>query len=124
VSGAPTAVPTAWICNASYYDASDGCDCAYGAIDPDCATDQSTLFGCDGSSEAGWSSSAETGECVGGSPAAVPSTWACDPSYYNASDGCDCACGAIDPDCATDPLVLFGCAGASAEGWKLQRRNG
>ncbi len=30
----------------------------------------------------------------------VPPEWACDPSYYAAGDGCDCGCGASDPDCA------------------------
>ncbi len=30
----------------------------------------------------------------------VPATWTCDPTYYGAADGCDCGCGALDPDCA------------------------
>ena len=29
----------------------------------------------------------------------IPSEWTCDPNYYNARDGCDCNCGAWDPDC-------------------------
>ena len=40
----------------------------------------------------------------------VPLAWTCDPSYYNVSDGCDCACGAWDPDCADASLEVFGCA--------------
>jgi len=32
----------------------------------------------------------------------------CNPSYYNASDGCDCNCGAHDPDCDLDKDV-FNC---------------
>lgn len=33
--------------------------------------------------------------------ACVPNAWVCGPMYYNggADDGCDCNCGAPDPDC-------------------------
>ena len=33
-------------------------------------------------------------------PIVVPSTWKCSSTYYGAGDGCDCGCGAVDPDCA------------------------
>ena len=26
--------------------------------------------------------------------------WTCNPSFYDADDGCDCGCGIVDPDCA------------------------
>jgi cysteine-rich repeat protein len=29
----------------------------------------------------------------------VPASWACSTSYYGSQDGCDCGCGAPDPDC-------------------------
>lgn len=29
----------------------------------------------------------------------VPPEWTCEPSYYGTDDGCDCGCGAFDPDC-------------------------
>ncbi len=29
----------------------------------------------------------------------VPAEWRCDPAYFGANDGCDCGCGAWDPDC-------------------------
>jgi cysteine-rich repeat protein len=29
----------------------------------------------------------------------VPATWTCPPWYYDSDDGCDCGCGALDPDC-------------------------
>jgi hypothetical protein len=29
----------------------------------------------------------------------VPSTWSCNPLFYGSKDGCDCECGAWDPDC-------------------------
>ena len=40
-----------------------------------------------------------------------PTDWTCDASFYSTFDGCDCECGAVDPDCdITDPpQTLFGC---------------
>jgi hypothetical protein len=34
----------------------------------------------------------------------VPSEWTCPPSYYGSDNGCDCGCGAPDPDCPTDEI--------------------
>jgi len=34
-------------------------------------------------------------------PPEPPAEWTCDAAYYGTSDGCDCGCGAVDPDCAT-----------------------
>jgi hypothetical protein len=39
----------------------------------------------------------------------VPKTWQCDAAYYADKTGCDCACGAPDPDCATADTTVFGC---------------
>ena len=39
----------------------------------------------------------------------VPSSWTCSPSYYNATDGCDCNCGAPDPDCVKADQNLYWC---------------
>lgn len=33
----------------------------------------------------------------------IPSTWRCNPLFYGSKDGCDCECGAWDPDC--DPTT-------------------
>jgi hypothetical protein len=30
-----------------------------------------------------------------------PADWTCYPQYYGMDDGCDCGCGAVDPDCYT-----------------------
>jgi hypothetical protein len=35
-------------------------------------------------------------------PPTAPEAWTCDNSYYGTDDGCDCGCGALDPDCAAD----------------------
>ncbi len=32
-------------------------------------------------------------------PTEAPPEWTCDPNFYDTNDGCDCGCGAFDPDC-------------------------
>jgi hypothetical protein len=39
------------------------------------------------------------GEGEGEGDPGVPAAWNCAPSYFNGNDGCDCGCGAVDPDC-------------------------
>jgi cysteine-rich repeat protein len=29
----------------------------------------------------------------------IPTAWTCSTFYYGGQDGCDCGCGAVDPDC-------------------------
>lgn len=36
--------------------------------------------------------------------AAESGVWSCDPSWQGAGDGCDCGCGAVDPDCTGTSL--------------------
>jgi len=33
------------------------------------------------------------------SPSQVPQSWTCNKAFYGSNDGCDCNCGAWDPDC-------------------------
>jgi hypothetical protein len=42
---------------------------------------------------------------------AVPTTWTCNPLFYGSKDGCDCQCGAWDPDCeaTTYSQKVFNC---------------
>jgi hypothetical protein len=49
-----------------------------------------------------------------GEHTAPPPTWVCSPSSYDAGDGCDCNCGAVDPDCGEAGLALHGCTGLDA----------
>jgi hypothetical protein len=37
----------------------------------------------------------DTTACEGG----VPAEWTCNPGFFGTDDGCDCGCGAADPDC-------------------------
>jgi len=37
-------------------------------------------------------------------PPEIPPEWTCSDDWYSGNDGCDCGCGAFDPDCA-NPTV-------------------
>jgi len=39
----------------------------------------------------------------------VPSTWTCKPEQYGSGDGCQCTCGAFDPDCDPKAAVALDC---------------
>ena len=39
----------------------------------------------------------------------VPSSWTCHDSFYNSLDGCDCDCGAYDPDCDLSSQETLNC---------------
>jgi V8-like Glu-specific endopeptidase len=43
----------------------------------------------------------------------VPEAWTCSQSKYDALDGCDCNCGAIDPDCSEPNQPVLGCSSGS-----------
>lgn len=45
----------------------------------------------------------------------VPSTWKCNPLFYGSNDGCDCECGAWDPDCDVTSQRVFNCNTDSSE---------
>lgn len=48
--------------------------------------------------------------CVPG----VPSSWSCDSFYYDDGAGCDCECGAVDPDCAIPGAEVWHCEAGQA----------
>jgi len=83
----PANVPAEWLCQASYYNSSDGCDVGCGAFDPDCysaVVENLRTFYPRGKIEA-------------------PVAWTCPIAFYGSSDGCDNGCGAVDPDCLVPP---------------------
>ena len=98
-------VPPAWTCAPSHYGTHDECDCACGAPDPDCSDKSLPVAGCPAHQMCG-----SDGKCA---PIA-PSSWTCDPGHYATRDACDCACGAVDPDCAISGLPVRGCVGRNA----------
>lgn len=86
-------IPTAWVdgdCLETDWDAglANGCQCACGAPDPDCLLAGVAITGC------------AAGEGCGLDTCGAVTGWTCDVTYYDADDGCDCGCGAADPDCA------------------------
>lgn len=44
-----------------------------------------------------------------------PEEWTCYPEYYGQSDGCDCGCGVIDPDCYGN-IYAGACEACGSEG--------
>jgi len=101
----PPQVPPEWTCNPFWYGANDGCDCGCGALDPDCT--DATVGSCQWCGQAGacfpgWTSCYRIEPTQNWQCLQVPPGWTCDPDYYSAgpNDGCDCGCGALDPDCA------------------------
>jgi hypothetical protein len=93
-----------WVCDETYYDADDGCDCGCGCWDPDCADPTARVYGC-----AAGDACVQPGVCAGGSTPTVCSGWSCPPSYYGTDDGCDCDCGCWDPDCDDPTASVYGC---------------
>jgi V8-like Glu-specific endopeptidase len=105
-------IPAGWECDAVFYNANDGCDCACGAPDPDCAAPNADVLNC-GPGEI----CDENGDCFRESiPDEVPRAWRCPDENYAADDGCDCACGAPDPDCEDAAAEVLNCrAGQTCE---------
>jgi hypothetical protein len=95
----PMDPPSDWTCPSGWWDAREGYDCACGAPDPDCDVLGQRVFGCDDGQICG-----AVGECVAGE-----GTWFCPDSYYGTGDGCDCECGAYDPDCDDPSQEVLNC---------------
>jgi len=102
----PQTVPAEWTCPPGFYSTFDGCDCGCGAQDPDCGIVGQSVYGCESGQ------TCEAGACAGAT-ITVPTEWACPVAYYEARDGCDCGCGAHDPDCDTG-MTVYGCEPAVA----------
>jgi hypothetical protein len=99
-----------WKCPAAAWGGGDGCDCGCGATDPDCKSAQSCT--------APLCNAAECKVCHDSSGRTVPCTnalheWTCDPQRFGSADGCDCGCGAPDPDCADKGCSGYGCRDAA-----------
>lgn len=43
----------------------------------------------------------------------VPAGWRCAPEYYQDANGCDCGCGAWDPDCDDSAEPVYNCGDSS-----------
>jgi hypothetical protein len=96
-----------WRCPAAAWGGGDGCDCGCGAIDPDCKSSHSCAGALCNASECSKCHD-QTGRSV---PCAdeLASAWTCEAQRYGSGDGCDCGCGAADPDCAGKGCSEYGC---------------
>ena len=56
-----------------------------------------------------------SGQCKwDGAGTTPPPEWHCNAAYWDAGDGCDCNCGALDPDCGQSGQQLHGCTGLNS----------
>jgi hypothetical protein len=109
------AAEAGWTCNATRYDANDGCDCGCGAPDPDCGGGGCSPAGC---AQAACDRCTDlAGEATGCAPATwIDGTHKCDTDTYGTGDGCDCGCGVDDPDCgAGEGCTAPGCKAAGCD---------
>src|SRR5262245_34095675 len=93
---------------------SDACESNQCVCQPSCYMRQCGDDGCGGScGSCGANESCnQYGKCVyDGSGTSPPPTWHCPAAYWDAGDGCDCNCGALDPDCGQAGQTLHGCTG-------------
>jgi hypothetical protein len=96
-----------WTCPAAAWGGGDGCDCGCGVPDPDCQYArqcETPLCNADACNHC----HDKTGRSV---PCAdeLSNAWTCDPQRYGSGDGCDCGCGAADPDCVSQGCTAYGC---------------
>ncbi|MFC1641137.1 hypothetical protein ACFL5O_00400 [Myxococcota bacterium] len=118
----------AWACSQRYRGTGDGCDCGCGAPDPDCGSLGCSEPGCVTSGcEYCYESGGRGWPCelisylqsfTRSVEPPLPSThgdWTCDPVFYGTYDGCDCGCGAPDPDCGSVGCAEPGCVTSGCE---------
>ncbi|MEM6291264.1 MAG: hypothetical protein AAGA54_08360 [Myxococcota bacterium] len=104
------APPAGWTCSVGSYNDGMTCDCGCGVVDPDCADE--TAASCESCNGEG-SCDAEGMDCsiIDADDNAVCDLtllgWNCNPAFYDADDGCDCGCGAPDPDCGGDMTLAI-----------------
>ena len=129
--------PADWVCPAAAFEDGNECNCECGALDPDCEATpalpaaecvageacNTTSLSCelvtgeacgdDGMDEdADGLTDCEDQECYGVGECSVPG-WYCNLSLFaegGPDAGCDCNCGAYDPDCDDDTAPVYGCA--------------
>jgi hypothetical protein len=96
-------------CSIMSIGTSDGCDCGCGFVDPDCGGEGCIGLGC-------WESACD--RCLdiqGEATICIPPTWKCSPYYYGSNDGCDCGCGAPDPDCGNQGCTEATCTDGTCD---------
>ncbi|PIE05842.1 MAG: hypothetical protein CSA75_02645 [Sorangium cellulosum] len=93
------AVPLEWTCDDAQYEDGTQCNCGCGAKDPDCDDDTLPVVGCP-----------TAGSICNMHFQCVPPEWTCNPHYLGDDWGCDCECGAWDPDCEDPTQNVANCS--------------
>ena len=92
--------PAEWTCDAWRYADGMTCDCGCGAIDLDCPDDSiescEECYVCGSASCPNKIDPNDIASCI-----PPPNGWTCADDLYGSGYGCDCGCGALDPDCAS-----------------------
>lgn len=107
MSCTPPADPAARTCDESALNDSL-CDCGCGVPDPSCATGGCTGPGCrhmecEVRHNCGNGVTEVSDDCTQPNPSTLTGgQWRCPWGSYGGGDGCDCGCGAMDPDCEGD----------------------
>ena len=96
-------VPEGWTCAASLYG-NGVCHCGCGVVDKDCSSASRDACevcwtGCSGENCPGRIDPDDNAVCSG-----VPPQWTCSDRFYKDGSICNCGCGALDPDCASDEI--------------------
>ena len=102
-TGMTTQVPSEWRCSVLGYE-NGVCDCGCGAPDPDCDSDDiddcaacNTFGSCNRGACPGKIDPDDITQCV-----PPPRAWTCPADAYEDQMICNCGCGVVDPDCASD----------------------
>jgi hypothetical protein len=83
--------PGSWTCPPARFGDGLACDCGCGRADPDCGEDGCGENGCEAEGcDVRWG---EDGAPI------RPASWSCAMADFAGGDGCDCGCGALDPEC-------------------------
>ena len=98
-----------WGCVSEQLIASDVEDYDGGNSDTDNDSDS------DSDSDADSDSDTESDSDIDSDAGPQEGPWLCDPSYQGTNDGCDCGCGATDPDCGSNGCFPPGCYEASCQ---------
>lgn len=101
-----------WTCPGGYFGTNDGCDCGCGSSDLDCPSGDCLDPGCTADAcDYCWTATGEN-LCPGNSGGG----WICPGEFYGTGDGCDCGCGADDPDCGgATPCTAPGCTDSGCD---------
>ncbi|HUS29088.1 MAG TPA: hypothetical protein VMZ53_11275 [Kofleriaceae bacterium] len=95
---------------------SDSCSNNTCVCEPYCGTRDCGDDGCGGScGTCDANESCSSGHCkYAGGGTSPPAAWHCNAAYWDKGDGCDCDCGALDPDCGQAGQALEGCTGLAS----------